>query len=162
TLERAMEVTGLALDSGLLRFAEGNRIGTGGFLDTPNQRLVVQHVLPIVTPEDLARVVVRRSNGEGVHLSHIARVVTRTQPLAGDAVINGHPGLLMIVEKYPWGNTLDVTRRVEAAIKEMQPGLPGVTFDTHVFRAADFINLSIHNLTNALLIGALLVVLVLG
>jgi Cu/Ag efflux pump CusA len=58
TLERAMEVTGLALDSGLLRFAEGNRIGTGGFLDTPNQRLVVQHVLPIVTPEDLARVVV--------------------------------------------------------------------------------------------------------
>jgi CzcA family heavy metal efflux pump len=162
TLERAMEATSLSLDSGLLRFAEGNRIGTGGFLDTPNQRLIVQHVLPIVTPNDLSQVVVKRNRGEVVRLSDIAHVVTGTQPLAGDAVINGRPGLLLIVEKYPWGNTLDVTRRVEAAIKEMQPGLPGVTFDTHVFRAADFINLSIHNLTNALLIGALLVVLVLG
>ena len=72
------------------------------------------------------------------------------------------PGLLLIVEKYPWGNTLDVTRNVEAAIDEMQSGLPGVEFDTHIFRAANFIETSLHNLTLSLLIGALLVILVLG
>ncbi len=67
----------------------------------------------------------------------------------------------MIVEKYPWGNTLQVTRDVDKALKELQPGLPGVTIDTHIFRAENFINVSIDNLTRALLIGALLVILVL-
>jgi CzcA family heavy metal efflux pump len=162
TLEQTMEATSNALDAGLLRFADGHRIGTGGFVETPNQRLVVQHVLPIVTPHDLAQVAVTQKGGETVRLADVATVNNGTMPLAGDAIVNGGPGLLLIVEKYPWGNTLDVTHGVEAAIKEMQPGLPGVTFDAHVFRAANFIDTSIHNLTLSLLIGALLVILVLG
>ncbi len=162
TLELTMETTSNALDAGLLRFADGNRIGTGGFIDTPNQRLVVQHVLPIVTPDDLAQVAITRRGGKTVRIGDVADVVKGTQPLAGDAVVNGEPGLLLIVEKYPWGNTLDVTHSVESALKEMQPGLPGVTVDTRVFRAANFIDTSIHNLKTALLIGALLVILVLG
>jgi CzcA family heavy metal efflux pump len=162
TLEQTMESTSNALDAGLLRFADGNRIGTGGFVDTPNQRLIVQHVLPIVTPNDLARVAITKSGAKAVRLGDVATVKEGTMPLAGDAVVNGGPGLLLIVEKYPWGNTLDVTHSVEAAINEMQPGLPGIQFDTQIFRAADFIDTSIHNLTVSLLIGALLVVLVLG
>src|SRR5581483_12445264 len=94
-------------------FADGNRIGTGGFVDTPNQRLMVQHVLPIVQPSDLAEVAIAKRNSRTVRLADVARVVKATQPLAGDAVVNGGPGLLLIVEKYPWGNTLDVTRGVE-------------------------------------------------
>jgi CzcA family heavy metal efflux pump len=162
TLEQTMEATSTALDAGLLRFADGNRIGTGGFIDTPNQRLVVQHVLPIVTPKDLAKVAITKHGNKTVRISDVATVNDGTMPLAGDAVVNGGPGLLLIVEKYPWGNTLDVTQGVESAIKELQPGLPGITFDTHVFRAANFIDTSIHNLTVSLLIGALLVILVLG
>ena len=162
SLDTAMEATSNALDAGLLRFADGHRIGTGGFVDTPNQRLVIEHVLPIVTANDLSQIAVRKNGRNVVRLADIANVKIGTMPLAGDAVINGGPGLLLIVEKYPWGNTLDVTHGVESAIKELKPGLPGVTFDTQVFRAANFIDTSIHNLTVSLLIGALLVVLVLG
>jgi CzcA family heavy metal efflux pump len=162
TLEHVMEATSSALDAGLLRFADGHRIGTGGFVETPNQRLAVEHVLPIVRPADLAQVAISERNGRPVRLADVAHVVKGTQGLVGDAVVNGHPGLLLIVEKYPWGNTLDVTRGVESALREMQPGLPGIRFDTHVFRAANFIETSLHNLTVSLLIGALLVVLVLG
>ena len=128
----------------------------------PNQRLAVEHILPIVTPNDLAQVAIAERDGQSVRLADVAHVAKGTQGLVGDAVVNGNPGLLLIVEKYPWGNTLDVTRGVEAALKEMQPGLPGIRFDTHVFRAANFIETSLHNLTVSLLIGALLVVLVLG
>ncbi len=46
TLDHLMEVTSQALDAGLLKFAEGGFIGTGGFIDTPNQRLGVRHKLP--------------------------------------------------------------------------------------------------------------------
>ena len=162
SLNQVMEATSDSLDAGLLRFSEGQFIGTGGFVDTPNQRFMVQHVLPITGPRDLARVVISKRNGKTVRVGDVADVVIGTQPLAGDAVINGGPGLLLIVEKNPWGNTLDVTHDVEAAIEEMKPGLPGIEFDTQIFRAANFIDTSIDNLTKALLIGALLVVFVLG
>jgi CzcA family heavy metal efflux pump len=161
-LEHVMEATSDALDAGLLRFSDGAVIGTGGFIDTPNQRLTLQHVLPIVKPGDLATIPIAARGNRTVRLGDVAQVVTGTQPLAGDAVINDGPGLLLVVEKFPWGNTLDVTRGVETALDELQPGLPGIEIDTHIFRASNFIETAIDNLAHALLIGALLVVLVLG
>src|SRR3990172_3443042 len=53
SLEEVMDVTTNALDVGLLQFSEGSVIGTGGFIDTPNQRLQIRSVLPIITPETL-------------------------------------------------------------------------------------------------------------
>ena len=162
SLDQVMEVTADALDAGILRFSSGAVIGTGGFVDSTNQRLVVRHVLPIVTPDDLAQVALEGTDHMPLRLGDVADVAIGHQPLAGDAVVNDGPGLLLIVEKYPWGNTLDVTREVEEAIDQMKPGLPGIEFDTTIFRAADFIETSIDNLTKALIIGAILVVLVLG
>ena len=162
SLTQLMDVTADSLDAGLLRYSEGAVIGTGGFLDTPNQRLSIRHIQPIVSPESLAQVPLEGVNGESVLLSDVSRLVWDHQPLAGDAVINDGPGLMLIVEKLPWANTLDVTRGVEEAIEELRPGLPGMEIDTTIFRPATFIEDSIDNLTKALLIGALLVVLVLG
>jgi Cu/Ag efflux pump CusA len=68
---------------------------------------------------------------------------------------------MLIVEKLPWGNTLEVTRGVEAAIDEMRPGLPGMDVDTTIFRPATFVETAIHNLSRALLLGSLLVILIL-
>jgi CzcA family heavy metal efflux pump len=55
-----------------------------------------------------------------------------------------------------------MTAGVEQAIRELQPGLPGITFDTKVFQQADFIKLAIANLTQALVLGFILVVLILA
>jgi CzcA family heavy metal efflux pump len=162
SLEQVMEGTSDALDAGLLRFSDGAVIGTGGFIETPSQRMSVRHVLPIVKPGDLAEVPLATRGHRTIRVGDVAQVVTGTQPLAGDAVINDGPGILMVVEKFPWGNTLDVTQGVEQALDELQPGLPGIEIDTHIFRASNFIETAIDNLTHALLIGALLVVLVLG
>ena len=65
------------------------------------------------------------------------------QALIGDAVINNGPGLMLIVEKLPWGNTLEVTEGVEAALDEMKPGLTGIDIDTTIFRPASFIEESL-------------------
>ena len=101
TLQQLMDDTSDALDVGLLRFSSGATIGTGGFIDTPNQRLLVNHELPIVTPGDLAKVAVKGSGANAVRLGDVANLTIGTQALSGDAVVNGGPGLLMIVEKYP-------------------------------------------------------------
>src|SRR5439155_1024986 len=137
-------------------------IGKGGFLDTPNQRLQIQHTLPVLTPDDLARVPVARRHGTTLTLGDVAVVREGTLPLIGDAVINDGPGLMLVVEKFPWANTLELTRGVEDALSELRPGLPGLEMDPTIFQAADFIDLAIHNLTRALIIGSLLVLLVIG
>ncbi len=162
-LEKVMTATSDAVADGLLKFSEGGGvIGTGGFVETASQRLPVEHVLHIVTPADMAQVpVATRPDGSPILMRDVANVVEDHQPLVGDAVINNGPGLMLVVTKLPWGNTLQVTRGVQQAIDEMRPGLPGITFDTHIFRAADFIETSIHNLTRALLLGSLLVVIIL-
>ena len=164
TLEEVMDVTADALDVGLLQYSEGSVIGTGGFIDTPNQRIGIRSVLPIVTPEELGQVPVndrKKPDGSPLLLSDVGNVVWDTWPLFGDAVINEGEGLMMIVEKLPWANTLDVTRGVEEAIDAMRPGLQGINIDTAIFRPATFIDQSISNLTESLLIGAVLVVIIL-
>ena len=92
----------------------------------------------------------------------MANVVEDHQPLIGDAVINDGPGLMLIVEKFPWANTVDVTKGVEDAIAELRPGLTDIDIDTAIFRPATFIEQAIDNLTLALLIGCLLVILIIG
>jgi CzcA family heavy metal efflux pump len=164
TLKEVMDVSADALDVGLLMYSEGYAIGTGGFIDTPEQRLGIRSVLPVITPEKLGEVPIydrTKHDGTPLLLKDVGDMVWDTWPLFGDAVINEGEGLMLIVEKLPWANTFEVTQGVEAAIEEMRPGLTGIEIDTTIFRPATFIKLSIDNLTQSLLIGGVLVVVVL-
>lgn len=162
SLDQVMTATADALDAGLLQFSQGHIIGTGGSIETPNQRLSIRHVPAIVTPDALRDVKLVGLDGRLVRLSDVADVQSGHQPLFGDAVVNDGPGLLLVVEKFPWANTLDVTRGVEQALEELKPGLSGIDFDSTIFRPASFIEIALDNLSRALLLGCLLVLLVLG
>jgi CzcA family heavy metal efflux pump len=162
SLEQVMNATGDAVDAGLLRYNEGATVGTGGFVESNGERLNVRHVQPVVGPEELAEVPVTRSRGGAVRLADVARVVEDHMPLWGDANINGGPGLLLIVQKFRGANTMEVTRGVEDAIDEMRPGLPSMRIDTTIFRPATFIEQSIDNLTRAMIIGIVLVILIIA
>lgn len=149
---------------------------TGGFIDTPNQRFSVTNLQPVRTAGDLGRIQVatlRRTGPSGVAaaagslaaplmLGEVANVRESFPPPIGDAVINDKPGLLLIVEKQPQGNTLDVSRNVEAALEELRPGLTGIDIDSTIFRPATFIEMALANLNQALLIGCLLVMVILS
>jgi CzcA family heavy metal efflux pump len=161
TLTQMMTATADALDAGLLKFANGASVGTGGFVETPNQRLAVHHIQPIANENDLREVVVEADGTRVTRIGDVADVVVGHQPMIGDAVINDGDGLLLIVEKYPWANTLEVTRGVEDALAVLRPALPGIAIDSAIFRPATFIEDAITNLSNALLLGCLLVVVVL-
>jgi Cu/Ag efflux pump CusA len=90
--------------------------GAGGFIDTPNQRLSVTHLSAVAKAEDLSLIPVAFRDGTPLQLGAVANVVEGFPAPIGDAVINDGPGLLLIVEKQPQGNTLEVTRNVEAAL----------------------------------------------
>jgi len=151
----------VSLDEVVQAAKDGVALETGGFLDTPNQRLAVSHAPAVRSTADLASVVVTRRQGATLRLGDVATIVEGHQAPIGDAVINDSPGLLLIVEKQPGANTLDVTRGVEEVLNQLRPALPGVEIDSTIFRPATFIEMSLSNLNRALLLGCVLVVIVL-
>ncbi|HXJ69322.1 MAG TPA: efflux RND transporter permease subunit, partial [Verrucomicrobiae bacterium] len=162
TVQQVMDATSDALEAGLMSHSEGAMIGTGGSIDTPNQQLGIRHVLPIVDPASLGEVPLTGRDGRTVRLKDVAQLVEGHQPLVGDAVINGGPGLLLIVEKFPWANTLQVTKGVDDALAALKPGLPDLDVDAHIFRPATFVELSLQHLGTSLLLGCLLVMVILA
>ena len=155
---RAHEVT---LDAVQRAVADSVSLSGGGFVDTPNQRIAVRQMTGVEGPDDLGAAIVDYRTGSPILLRDVATIIEGHPLPIGDAVINNGPGLLLIVEKQPWGNTLEVTHQVEAALEELKPGLKGVVLDATIFRPATFIERSLHNLQHAMGIGCLLVIVIL-
>lgn len=159
TLNQVVETTGNSLWVSPLSFLEASTPGTGGFIDTPNQRLNVWHVLPISSADELAKIPVE---GTSLVLGDVAQVVEDHPLLIGDGVVNENANLLLVIEKLPGVNTLEVTRNLESELAALQLGMPGMEFDATLFRPASYLEMAIANLTRTLVIAAVLVVFVLG
>ena len=158
SLNEVMEATSDALDVGLLAYREGARTGTGGFIENEISRMKIRHVLPVVNPESLSQVSFRSKDGRTFLLGDVTQIVEGHPPMIGDGIINDGPGLLLIVEKFPWANTFEVTHNVERALDELKPAIAGIAVDPTIFRPATFIETAIDNLKSALLIGVILVI----
>lgn len=154
----ALNVT---VDQVKLAAAKATAVVGGAFVEGPNQRFSVTHNPAVQSIEDLKSVLIENRDGAALTLGEVADVVEGFPPPIGDGIIDGKPGILLIVEKQPWGNTLDVTRAVEAALADLAPALTGVKVDPTIFRPATYIENSIANLNIALLIGCILVILIL-
>jgi Cu/Ag efflux pump CusA len=161
TLTELIESAGNALWVSPLSFVEASTPGTGGFVETPNQRLGVQHVQPISSSDQLSNVALEGERATPLRIGDVATVTEDHQPLIGDASLDGAPGLMMVVERFPGANTLEVTRQVDEALDAMAPGLSGIQVDAHVFRPASYLTSALSHLGLAgLIAGALFVVAV--
>lgn len=162
SLNTVLEEASEALDYGLLPYSTASKNRIDGFIETPNQRMEIKHILPVFGPDDLAEVPLKKEeNSKQLTIGDVADIKWDYPLLIGDAVINDGPGLMLIIEKFPWANTLDVTRGVEDALQALKPGLPGIEIDSQIFRPATFIETSISNLNRTLIIGCVLVLIVL-
>lgn len=155
-----IHTTANALWASPLSFVEASNPGTGGFIDTPNQRLGVQHISPISTADELGQVPLEER--PDLRLADIGVVRVDHQPLIGDALFkDGRTGLLLVVEKFPNTGTLEVTTDIERALDELRPGLAGVDVQTDLYRPAGYINEGISNLGIGALVAAGLVLAIL-
>ncbi|HKN45383.1 MAG TPA: efflux RND transporter permease subunit, partial [Propionibacteriaceae bacterium] len=162
TLTQLIETTGNALWVSPLSFVEASTPGTGGFVETPNQRLGVQHIQPINTAAQLANVAVQGTQAAPLRIGDVAKVIEDHQPLIGDASFDGAPSLMLVVERFPDANTAQVTHDVDEALDAMAPGLSGINLDANVFRPASYMTTALGHLGVAGLIGALGLVVAVG
>ena len=166
-----LRAVGVTLDQVNKAVGDAAMVAGGGFVDTPNQRIAVRHRAAIETTSDLRNTVVSFRGGTPIRLGEVAEVRVGFPPPIGDAVISVgkdpdgkpdvRPGLLLIVEKQPQGNSLDVTLNVEKALATLDLKNKGVDVDPTVFRPATFIQRSIDNLGHSMLVGCGLVIVIL-
>jgi Cu/Ag efflux pump CusA len=162
TLTQLIETTGNALWVSPLSFVEASTPGTGGFVETPNQRIGVQHIQPISTPDQLANVAVEGTQAPMLRIGDVASVTEDHQPLIGDASLDGAPSLMLVVERFPDANTAQVTKDVDEALEAMAPGLSGIEMDNHVFRPASYMTTALKHLGVVGLVTALLLLVAVG
>ena len=162
TLAQIIETAGNAQLVSPLSYLEGSTPGTGGFLEGPNQRITIEPVLPFGTPANLGQVPVTETTGpKPVPLGSVTDIVVGHQPLIGDALVRGRPGLVLVVQKLPSASVPAVTDGLNQALAQLAPSLSGVRVDTTLFRPASYIDSALHNLSRALIAAAVLAALAL-
>ena len=131
-----------------------------GFVETPTERVLLTSVATARTPQDVAEVVVTQRDGANVRLGDVAKVIYAPEPLFGDSRVQGEPDVLVSTGSQYGANTLEVTERVEAALAELAPVFQarGVKVYAGLHRPANFIEVALRHVRNAMLIGAVLVV----
>ena len=158
----------IAFDLSLAEVTAAARTATGvrggGFIETHNQRILVQTEGQSITPAALGETVVTRTNGVSVRLKDVANVVEAAEPKFGDALVQGRPGVLLTMSSQYGANTLETTLAAEAALAELKPMLAaeGIELFDRMHRPANFIENGLANMRSSLLLGSVLVVAVLA
>lgn len=134
----------------------------GGFVDQFEQEYLIRNVARTTRIDDLRQLVVADSAAGPVRLSQIAAVDFAAAFRRGEAGYGGAPSVVVAVQKQPNASTIDVTRQVESALKEITAGLPSeMRTDRVQFRQADFIETSLGTLRTVLIEAAIVVAVVL-
>lgn len=153
----------LAIGDVMAAAAQATGIRGAGFIDTPNQRIILRGEGQFPTSELLAKTVLLHQNGANVTLGDVARIVEAPEPPVGFAAVMGKVAVQIVISEQYRENTLEVTKLIEQALKELKPALAtqGVILHGDIFRPANFIEVATRNVGISLLMGGVLVVIVL-
>ena len=156
---KAYDVT---LDQVMEAAESSNENFSGGFFQEYNQQYTIRGIGRANSLEDIKQTVVTERNNQPITIGDIANVTIDAAQKIGDASVNGDQAVIISIKKQPDVNTLELTDRVDETLAQIEQNLPeGFTINSHIFRQADFIDLAIDNVIEALRDGAILVVIIL-
>jgi CzcA family heavy metal efflux pump len=135
---------------------------TGGTVRQYGNEYVVRGIGRSSDIDILSNTFIKSKKGKPVRVGDVAEVTIGSAVKMGYASENTKPAIIISVSKQPNTNTLELTERIESNLSALQKSLPAdVRVDTKIFRQADFIETSVNNVRNALLEGAVFVVIIL-
>ena len=139
----------------------GNENTSAGFRVAGGQEYLIQGFGRYSNLDEIRRTVVAQHDATPVYVSDLGLVEIGQALKRGEGSLNGDPAVIIGIRKQPETNTLELTSAIDAVLDEIELGLPqGMVIERNVFRQADFIEVAIANLEEAVTYGGLLVVLV--
>lgn len=141
---------------------QANENFSGGVFREYSQEYTIRGIGRAFSVEDLEQSVITRRNNIPITIGDVAAVEIAAAQKIGDASVNAEPAVIISIQKQPGANTLELTSRIDETLAQIESGLPaGFAINTHLFRQADFIELAIDNVIEALRDGAFLVIVIL-
>ena len=158
-----MKHFGVSLSDVLNATTGMNQNTNGGTIYEYGNEYIIRGLVSSDNIEDIGDAVVKSTNNIPVTLADIAEVKVGPQtPRLGVASEKGKPAVLMTVTKQPNTGTIELTEKLEDALKDLQKIIPSdINVSTDVFRQSRFIESSIDNVKTSLYEGAIFVVIVL-
>lgn len=156
----------LAYNVSLEELVEAARLSsentTGGYLLEGGREHLIRGLGRVESVDDIGRTVITIRNGVPILIDQVADVKVDGGVALGTASVEGKDAVILSVQKQPSANTLELTRRIETAIEELQRQAPSdVEVRADVFRQANFIEVAVRNVLNSLRDGAILVTIIL-
>lgn len=143
----------------------GSNTNGGFILETYTEKLIrnLGLVKTIADIENTILPVTTSSNAPSLTIKQIAEVKAAPQiNPRGQANINGSNGVILSISKQPNVDTIELTQKLESELQNIAASLPqGIVLTSDLFRQANFINLAVENIEEALGLGSLLIAIVL-
>jgi CzcA family heavy metal efflux pump len=150
---------GLTVDQVVVALQGANQNTSAGFFTEGSQEYLIHGIGRVFTPDDVGETLVAMRGDRAVLVRDVADVTIGAAIKRGEGSHDGRPAVILGVQKQPTANTLDLTKRLDDVLDEIQATLPaGMEIDRHIFRQADFIETAIQNVVAALREGAILVI----
>ncbi len=135
---------------------------SGGFFIDKGQEFLIRSYGRVNNIEDIKNSVITIRGNTPILFKDIAEVKIGSPTKIGYAAVNRKPAVILLIQKQPEANTQKITKNIDIVIEDLKKVLPEeLEIENHIFRQSDFIEIAIRNITNALLYGALLVVIIL-
>lgn len=127
-----------------------------------HMELPVRQMARVTGVSDVEKTLVALRDGSPVTIGQVADVVLGAAPARGTAADRGIPAVVVSVQKSPGTNTLELTRRIDAVLDQVETSLPaGMRLNRDPFRAARFIERSVDNVVRVLVEASVIVVVIL-
>ncbi len=159
-----LRLFGLSVDD-VARAAEAahSTLSAGYLPDVDHLELPIRQSGRVRSVADIAGTLVKIHEGVPVTLGQVAEVRLAAAPRRGTGADDGHPAVVMTLQKAPGTNTLAITDQVDELLDGIAPSLPdGLRINRQIFRQADFIELALHNVFKALRDAAIIVSIILA
>ena len=159
---KKLQLTRLALEDVETHLSSISINTTGGFINKDGKEFLIRNLGTTKSLEEIENSVVGLHFGKPVLVKDIATVQIGPGIKRGDASVNGSKAVLMSVHKQPGANTIELTKKIDEAIKEIEKNLPkGMKIERDLFKQSHFIEAAIANVEEALRDGTILVVIIL-
>ena len=138
-----------------------NAISGGGFLLGQERERLIRVVGRATSLADIRETIIKQGETVPIKVGMVADVVFAGPVRRGDGSVNAKPAVILSIQKQPGRDTIELTQRITEALTGIQEQQPSVKIDTHIFKQADFIEVAIRNVEEAIRDGAIWVVVVL-
>lgn len=140
--------------------AEQNSVTAIGGFESVSNKFDVQYNGLLNDMTEFQNIIVRSSGGNIVRLSDVADVELGTKTYDFRSSVEGNPGVCFIINQAPGANATQVNAAIREALADIQKTMPaGLEFEV-LETSDDFLNASMHNVIETLVIAIILVVLV--